>query len=416
MPLDFLSVKQQIREIAKNAPAEAERINRLRAQARDLLAANADKGAELRAKVEQAARLDSWLRSAKPTDEPLTSAHPLPNAPAQATVIAADGSQINPDRHQAVNYFLVNIGAITMLTGSGQPPTLRTDSTLHFAEYSPSGTYTDDQVGLERDKGERVLLSQLAAAAKNGTMNAGLGIASPAARARKDEKSQEPPVITLTDGPLELWGGRSRDPEEIASFEKNLNKYLEALEALSKTGAATAGYVDKPRADLVVRALEVAATPDTQLADIRKQRPLRGVTDNDLFAGILQPGERSAIFALQTHLADKYADSLALHFFYLNVGTQKAPWLARVEIPAWVMDNTDSLNALHAVLMQQCGILAGRPYPYVLHRAHEIAIVSREEKDQLTSMLVGELQANGVVVGLPSHKQALKDLPGRTRR
>lgn len=392
MPLDFLSVKQQIREIAKNAPAEVERINKLRTQARDLLAANADKGAELRAKVEQAARLDSWLRSAKPTGEPLTSANPLPKAPAQATVIAADGSQINPDRHQAVNYFLVNIGAITMLTGSGQPPALRTDSYLHFAEYSATGTYSDDQVSLERDKGERLLLSQLAAAAK--------------------ERS----VITLTDGPLELWGGRSRDPEEIASFEKNLNKYLEALEALHKTGAATAGYVDKPRADLVVRALEVAATPDAQLADIRKQRPLRGVTDNDLFAGILQPGERSAIFALQTHLADRYADSLALHFFYLNVGTQKAPWLARVEIPAWVMDDKKSLDALHAVLIQQCGILAGRPYPYVLHRAHEIAIVSREEKDQLTNMLVGELQAQGVQVGSASHKQALKDLPGRTRR
>jgi hypothetical protein len=392
MPLDFLSVKKQVHEIAKNAPAEVERINRLRTQARELLAANAAKGADLRARVEQAARLDSWLRSAKPTDEPLTSAYHMPTAPATATVIAADGSQINPDRHQAVSYFLVNIGAITMLSGSGQPPALHTDSYLHFAEYSSTGTYTDDQVSLERDKSERVLLAKLAAAAK------------------------EPPVITLTDGPLELWGGRSTDPEQIASFEKNLGKYLEALEALHKTGAATAGYVDKPRADLVVRALEVAATPDTQLAEIRKQRPLRGVTDNDLFAGILQPGERSAIFELQTHLADRYADSSALHFFYLNVGTAKAPWLARVEIPAWVMEKKDSLNALHAVLIQQCGILAGRPYPYVLHRAHEIAIVSREEKDQLTNMLVGELQAQGVQVGSASNKQALKDLPGRTRR
>src|SRR3990172_11875143 len=105
MPLDFLSVKQQIRQIAKNAPAEVERINNLRGQARDLLAANANKGAQLRAKVEQAARLDSWLRSAKPTDEPLTSTHPLPKAPATATVIAADGSQISPDPPQGGRYF-----------------------------------------------------------------------------------------------------------------------------------------------------------------------------------------------------------------------------------------------------------------------------------------------------------------------
>jgi hypothetical protein len=392
MPLDFLSVKHQIREIAKNAPAEVERINKLRTQARDLLTANADKGAELRVKVEQAARLDSWLRSAKPTDEALTSTYSLPKAPVSATIIAADGSQINPDRHQAVNYFLVNVGAITMLSGSGQPPTTHTHSSLRFAEYTASGTYTEDQVGLERDKSERILLAQLAAAAK------------------------QPPVITLTDGPLELWGGRSQDPEQQESFRKNLEEYLKALSALEKTGAATAGYVDKPRADLVVRALEVAATPTDQLAEIRKQRPLRGVTDNDLFAGLLKPGERSAIFGLQTHLSDQYADSLALLFFYLNVGTQKSPWLARVEIPNWVVDSKDSLDALHAVLIQQCGILAGRPYPYVLHRAHEIALVSRQEKEQLTNMLVGELTAQGVLVGSASHKQALKDLPGRMRR
>src|SRR3989304_5817640 len=131
----LLPAKQQIRERAKNAPAEVERINRLRTQARDLLAANADKGAELRARVEQAARLDSWLRSAKPTDEPLTSAYPFPKAPALATVIAADGSQIHPDHHQAVNSFLVNIGAITMLSGSGQPSSLPPDSHLHSARY-----------------------------------------------------------------------------------------------------------------------------------------------------------------------------------------------------------------------------------------------------------------------------------------
>jgi hypothetical protein len=74
------------------------------------------------------------------------------------------------------------------------------------------------------------------------------------------------------------------------------------------------------------------------------------------------------------------------------------------------------LDVLHAVLIQQCGILAGRPYPYVLHRAHEIALVSRQEKEQLTNMLVNELTAQGVQVGSASHKQALKDLPGRTRR
>jgi len=391
MPLDFLSVKQQIRLIAAKAPQEARRIAKLRAEAQDLLADNAEKGAELRAKVELAAQADSWLRSAKPAGEALTSAHPMPKAPAQSTLIAADGSQISPSRHEAVNYFLINVGAITMLTGSGQAPATHTHSQLHFAEYSSSGTYSDDMVSLERDKGERVLLAELATEAK------------------------VQPVITLTDGPLELWGGRSRDPEEQQSYSKSLQEYIAALEALHLSGAATAGYVDKPRADLVVRALEVAATPQDKLGEIRKARPLRGVTDYDLFAGQLDPEARSAIFELQTHLAARYAGPLALHFFYLNVGTASAPWLARVEIPNWVVENKELLNALHAGLIDQCRMLGGLSYPYVLHRAHEIAVVGREEKEEVTQMLLAELQAQGVEVGRPSHKQAVKDLPARVR-
>jgi hypothetical protein len=390
MPLNYLSVKQQIRAIAAKAPEEAKRIAALRSKAADLLAANAERGAELRAKVEQAAQADSWLRSAKPAGEPLTAAYAVPKAPAHSTVIAADGSQINASRHEAVNYFLVNIGAIVMLVNSGQAPTTHTHSLLHFAEYSSSGTYTDDQVSLERDKSERVLLAELAAAAK------------------------VKPVITLTDGTLELWGGRNQSPEEQASYIKSLEEYMAALFALSQTGAATAGYVDKPRADLVVRALEVAATPQDKLGEIRKERPLRGVTDNDLFDGALAPGERSAIFALQTHLADRYAGPLALHFFYLNVGTVKEPWLARVEIPAWVAEPAP-LNALHATLIEQCRHLGDKSYPYVLHRAHEIAIVSYDEKNEVTRMLSAELEAQGAPAGRPSHKQAIKDLPGRGR-
>lgn len=391
MPLDFLSVKQQIQRIAAEAPAQLLQLGKLRKQAGELLAANADKQDELRAKVELAAREDSFLRSAKPTGEALNASFSLPNAPATASIIAADGSQINPSHHEAINYFLINVGAIQMTPATGEAPRTFTRSELHVAEYSASGTFTEDQVAQVRDKSERVLLAELTAVAGKN-------------------------VYTLTDGPLELWGGRSKDPEYQLSFLQNLEEYVLALQALHSAGAATAGYVDKPRADLVVRALEIAATPQDQLANIRQQRPLRGVTDNDLFAGLLGPGDRSALFALQSQLSDHYAGPLALHFFYLNVGTAKHPWLARVEIPAWVAQTGSMLNDLHALLIAQCNILGGLSYPYALHRAHEIALVSRAEKDQVTAMLSTELRAQGLQVGLPSHKQSIKDLPGRSRR
>jgi len=88
MPLDFISVKKQIQQSAAEAPAQIKHLDILRRHAGELLAAYSGKQAELRAKVEQAAAEDSFLRSAKPTEEALNASFPLPKAPAQATIIA----------------------------------------------------------------------------------------------------------------------------------------------------------------------------------------------------------------------------------------------------------------------------------------------------------------------------------------
>lgn len=392
MPLDFLSLKKQIHDKAASAPEEMLRLDELRRKARQILKENTKKQDFLRAKVEQAAKLDSFLRCAVPQREDLDSAYPLPLVPDSATLIAADGSQIMPSRHEAVTYFLVNVGAIEMQLGSHKVPSTYVHSDLHIAEYSAQGTFTEEFVSLERDKEERTLLAELA------------------------RKAQTSPIITLTDGPLELWGGRSRDREEESHFVESLNEYLRALETLHQLGAATAGYVDKPRADLVVRTLEIALTPQGELKDLRQKHSLRGVTDTDLFLPLLGSGQRSALFAIQSQLAPKYAGPLALHFFYLNVGTETNPWLVRVELPAWVAENDGLLDSLHASLVAQCKIMGKLSYPYVLHRAHELAVVSHEERQQLTRMILAELQVRGVGVGRVSFKQAAKELPGRTRR
>jgi len=217
----------------------------------------------------------------------------------------------------------------------------------------------------------------------------------------------------LTDGPLELWGGKGAAAAD-RTFTNILESYQETLRRLAKEGVAVAGYVDKPRADLVVQMLEVAYMPHEQLKGLRNQRPLRGVTDADLFLSLLAPGERSAIFAIQSKSAGEYRGELALHFFYLNVGVNR-PWLARVEIPAWVAWDESMLNLLQAVLLHQCRLMGGRAYPYILHRAHEVAVVSQDEKEQIDDMLLRELMTQGVAWGEESPKQAAKNLPGRRR-
>jgi hypothetical protein len=140
------------------------------------------------------------------------------------------------------------------------------------------------------------------------------------------------------------------------------------------------------------------------------------VTDIELYGDVLQPGDRSAIFAVQSRSAKSYQDELRLHFFYLNVGRPGHPYLARVEIPAWVAESPSMLNNLHSVLVSQCNMIGAQGYPYILHRAHETAVVSLEDKEQVTQMIVHELVKHGVKVGGVSAKQYNKDISGKRTR
>lgn len=394
MSLDFQQVRQQIKALGEQAPWRARRLAELRQRAAELLTKHAQDLDALRQRVHTVTRLhDPNLRCALPAlenPEPLDAHYPLPPLPAQATILAADGSQIAPDRHAEVNYGLINVGAVQLRLGRPDAPVISVQSRLMYDEdlYTPAGTITEDQLSLMRDLEERRLLAELAAGA-------------------------ELPVITFTDGPMELWG--AKDSPDSGEFERSLAQYHAALSSLRELNAATAGYVDKPFANLVVRLLEVASLPEDQLAGVKNSHPLQGVLDLELYRDLLAPGERSAVFALQSRSAQRYRDDLALHFFYLNVGREAHPWLARVEIPAWVAQNRRMLDDLHAVLVQQCRILGNRPFPYLLHRAHEAAVVTLEEKEQVTQMIALELRNRGVEVGEISSKQSAKNSGGRGR-
>jgi hypothetical protein len=131
---------------------------------------------------------------------------------------------------------------------------------------------------------------------------------------------------------------------------------------------------------------------------------------------LLPPGHRSAVFKIQSSSEKKYKGVLELHFFYLNVGTEGHPWPVRVEIPKWVADDKAKLDLLHGVLVEQCRMMGSKPYPYLLHRAHETAVVKMEEKQQIEQMLAMELRNQDEEVDDGSYKQSAKDLHGRKRR
>jgi hypothetical protein len=392
MPVNFPQIQQQVRQMGAEALRTRQALHQKLEQARFLLAAADANPDALKQRIEQAYALNQNLRCAAPTDEPLGSIHPLPELPGPFTLLAADGSQINPDRHAPVEFCVINLGAFRMQPGQGITPREITQSELLYKEedlYTSQGRITEEIVALRRDLLERRLLAELA-------------------------RQESGPVVALTDGPMELF----RKPEASDLYTGLMDQFVAALHELNDLGTISAGYVDKPAADLVVRMLELMLLPEDELRQAGKNRPLIGVTDAGLLGVDLPAGARTAVFTIKSRSTENvFHGPLALHFFYLNVNPPgQKPWLARVEVPAWVAEDPGKLDTLHAALIQQCRTLGGRAYPYALHRAHEVAVIKLDEKNQLTVMIQAELARNGVEIGEASHKQGVKDISGsRTR-
>jgi len=387
MPVNFQEIYQRIKEIGAGASERKKTLEERRDKARELLDQYANELDFLRSKIEEAKSIDPNIRCALPINEALASSYP-PSAPVtNATFIAADGSQINPDRHAATQFCLVNVGAIKVTLNSGNAPEIFTDSELLYGdELLPNGILmSDGMVALRRDLSERAKLDELA-------------------------KETPGSVVTLTDGPIELWGAKGEDPKAYGEF---VDKYKSVLSRLQSRGVITAGYVDKPSADLVVRLLEIVTADKDQIQNLRAHHPLRGVSDRWLYGEyknpLLPPGHRSAVFRIQSRSEKDYQGVISPHFFYLNVGTERHPWPVRVEIPKWVADDKDKLDLLHAVLVDQCHMMGSKPYPYLLNRAHEIAVVKHEEKRQIEQLLSMEIRKQGEETDSASHKQGGKD-------
>ncbi len=390
MPVNYQQIKEQVRKMGESTPDYQRKMKtRLMLAAQRLQAAN-DRNDELRAKVQAAAQKVSHLRCAIPLFEPLDTAIPMQPGELPGTILAADGSQVIPDPHAAVLFGVINIGIFTLHPNQGTTPKETTNTDLLYLDqlYNPSGGLINEEtISMQRDLQERRLLADYAADAAQ-------------------------PVVTLTDGPLELF----REPASAAFPDPRFTEYLVALKELASRRVVTAGYVDRPRADLLVRLLELDMFKDTPSMDEMRMRPLQGISDAALLGPHLPTGHRSAVFGLQSFSSQFFQDEIALHFFYLNVGTSEEPWLARVEIPAWLAQDEDALALLQRSLIAECQQMGQASYPYSLLRAHEIALVTIQDKDYLENMVSLELLKQGVPPQIKSHKQTLKNMTGtRTR-
>jgi len=380
MSLDLRQVLPQVEQLGQEAARRSAETAARLPQAIQMLSEAAQLDPEeLRRRIEHA---PPTTQPARPTDEPIDEIFPLPAHPPRLRVLAADGSQVYPDRHGAAFFYVVNVGSIALAHGSGLAPQVHTRSRLHF---------TDDD--LEDTRGHPV---------DSHLINARRDAAELEELARLASERADGPTLALLDNGLLLWAASQEQKAARPDVQRVLQAYLHALDQLQAAGAALAGYISRPRSAHVVA-----------LADAAGAHPgvLHGLTDRLLFGRRLSPLHRSARFRHPAKINEVFAErGHEVHFFYLHTGAQDG--IARVEVPAWVAEDPDRMAAVHAGLVEQCR-LTGIPYPLV--RAHELALVGQDDRRALETLVQAALIRHGIP-GLLSQKAQTKRWTGRRRR
>ncbi|MEZ4591629.1 MAG: DNA double-strand break repair nuclease NurA [Chloroflexota bacterium] len=341
---------------------------------------------------------EKYYRSARPfsENEPLDSHIPAPPPPAQATIIAADGSQIMPDRHAAHLYYLINVGGIIYHHGSGRTPETFSQPDIAYPdsdEAIDSFRDTPGSVSIERDRQEIETLARKTIANRHHAQ----------------------PLLALLDQRLLYW------PIGTAGVADNavVTEWGEHMTAMRHAGALLCGYIDRPGTSSVMTLLRsIFGLSDAQFnwKELGQRKATQGVTDADVFSQILGPGERSAVFANISDANDVFMAQDAANevcFFYLNPGLSGQN-IARVDIPRWVAEDDGAVTAVHSLLIDQCRIMGN--YPYVIARADEMAVVGRQDASELNFMIDVIMERHGISNDITS-KQGSKELArgARTR-
>ena len=387
MTLELSKVAEQADRVGEQMAERMQRRQAALPALRALRTLYAHEGERLRALAESPQGQEA--KCALPTTEPLDAAIAAP-PPEQATILAADGSQIYPDPHGWVLYYLINIGSLVYRHGSGETPLAASEPMMAAAVDAEGNLRSGEWVDARRDVAEIQKLADLA------------------------ERNAGERLVALLDSTIGLraWSG-AIPPNDRAALAR---RYEEQLARLRRAGAALAGVISRSRQAGVVRLLDLArreqvsgglaGDPGTSrnLREAEVPSPFQGLTDQMLW-GDLRPGERSALF-------EERKGETSVFFFYLNpmppdsssVAGEAEP--ARIEVPDWVACNSQSLNLVHALVYDQCCLNNG--YPYALSRADELAIILNEEREALEAMLWQAMGRRGLPLPRLSPKAAQK--------
>ncbi|MEA3345840.1 MAG: DNA double-strand break repair nuclease NurA [Chloroflexota bacterium] len=326
-------------------------------------------GDALRARLRTRDPRFPWL-TAVPTNDTLGAAYsvPLPSPP--FSVVATDGSNIPPDRHSPVRFYVLNIGRATLVYGA--PSDARLESTTYLA---------CEEEELYLNPGEENIPIE---GARLGIKMAVAELEALPEAARK----VHPPALGLLDGSLILWGLQGEERSVQAAF---LGDYLSALDKLRQADVLLASYISYPGGQDVANSLRVSLCQDHP-SERELCQFLGTVRDREIFSGLLEAGQRSDIFDSTSAILDRYEEH-RIQFFYLNNGDE----IVRLEAPQWVMGDGEKRDLVQGLVLDQCRRSGGYPsYPPALQEAHEQAVISTGERRLVEEMVAQALADRGI--------------------
>jgi hypothetical protein len=394
--LNLLKVAGQMQGISEQLQKEAKQLSDKLSRAEILFQAAIANQAQLTQHHQQ------WRdRLAFNCAEPIESLKEIRSIPIMAsahTVLATDGSQIAPSRHEIAYCYLINVGRVALHYGSGAYPLLDSFPEVY---YKPEDLYgarkwgiqTEEWMTFKRTVAEAIALAELA----------DLSLPAPT-----EDTYEVYPTLALSDGSLIHW---ELDPLPKEARSKILPDILSAWDRLRMAGIPLASYISSPRTVESINFLRLQACtfaqPDcathcaNKLLDHVPCSQVQPLRDATLWHKLLQPGECSPLWRSHASILQEYGDH-AIYFCYLHVGSE----VARVEMPAWTaLDEQLRLRSLGIILAQ---VQKGYGYPVALAEAHNQAVVTGSDRHRFFAILETQMIKAGMRNVTTSFKEARK--------
>ncbi|MBD2430860.1 MULTISPECIES: DNA double-strand break repair nuclease NurA [Fischerella] len=335
--------------------------------------------------------------------EPLNTCIEIPVPPKVHTVIATDGSQIAPNHHEIAYCYLLNIGRVVLHYGQNKHPLL---DSLPEIFYRPEDLYISRQWGIRteewmsycRTASEATVLAELACSVVSKDKE----ISSP-----PTPPTSKIPTLAMVDGSLIYW---FLEQLPFDARDRILPPILQAWRQMRDAQIPLMGYLSASRNIEAMNFLRLLACPHpvpdcmsfcpNQLEKVpcKVFEPLR---DTTLWTTQLKPGQRGPLWRSNARILDLYED-LQIYFCYVHVGAE----IARIEIPAWVAENTSLFDESLGLMLAQ--VQKGYGYPVAIAEAHNQAVVRGGDKARFFALLERQMIKAGLRNVGTSYKEARK--------